>query len=70
MDKYADNLSKKLKAKRDMQDSVKASEKHTLAEKRLILKGLEKEEEAFYDRYLEIYKSKMKQRHDRLDKAA
>lgn len=70
MDKYADRLSKMIKAKRDMQDVVKQDEKLTVAEKRLKLKALEIEEQKVYDRYLDIFKKRTKERRERLDKAA
>lgn len=69
MDKYADSLSKMLKAKRDTQDVVKQDEKLTVAEKRLKLKALELEEQKVYDRYLDIFKKRTKERRERLQNA-
>lgn len=66
MDKYADRLSKMIKAKRDMQDVVKQDEKLTVAEKRLKLKALELEEQKVYDRYLDTFKQRTKERRERL----
>jgi hypothetical protein len=70
MDKYADKLSKTIKAKRDMQDVIKQNDNLTIAEKRMKLKAMEIEEQKLYDKYLDIYKQKTQQRKDRLDKAA
>ena len=70
MDKYADSLSKMIKAKRDAQDAIKNDERFTVAEKRLKLKVMEAEEKKVYDRYLDIFKKRTDQRRERLDKAA
>ena len=70
MDKYADKLSKIIKAKRDMQDVIKQNDNLTVAEKRMKLKAMEIEEQKLYDKYLDIYKQKTQQRKDRLDKAS
>ena len=70
MDKYADKLSKTIKAKRDMQDVIKQNDNLTIAEKRMRLKAMEIEEQKLYDKYLDIYKQKTQQRKDRLDKAS
>jgi len=55
---YADKLSDTIKYLRDMQDSIKLSEDYTVAEKRLKIKELEKQEEKFYNQYLDIFKTK------------
>lgn len=65
---YADKLSDTIKYLRDMQDSIKLSEYYTVAEKRLKIKELEKQEEKFYNQYLDIFKTKkfeMKQRQEK-----
>lgn len=65
---YADKLSDTIKYLRDMQDSIKLSEDYTVAEKRLKIKELEKQEEKFYNQYLDIFKTKkseMKQRQEK-----
>ena len=65
---YAAKLSDTIKYLRDMQDSIKLSEDYTVAEKRLKIKELEKQEEKVYNQYLDIFKTKkaeMKQRQEK-----
>lgn len=58
MDKYADKLRKLISIERDAQDSVRLDPSLTAAEKRLKLKEMEKRESAFYDQYLDVFKTK------------
>lgn len=60
MDKYANKLRKVIKLSRDMQDSVRLNEEIPIAEKRLKLKELEAQESKLYDKYLDVYKARVK----------
>lgn len=60
MDKYANKLRSAVKAARDMQDAVRLDEKIPLAERRLKLKELEKEEAKLYNNYLNVFKERVK----------
>ena len=60
MDKYANKLKKVIKLSRDMQDSVRLNEEIPIAEKRLKLKELEAQESKLYDKYLDVYKARVK----------
>lgn len=60
MDKYANKLRKVIKVSRDMQDSVRLNEEIPIAEKRLKLKELEAQESKLYDKYLDVYKARVK----------
>lgn len=60
MDKYANKLRKVIKLSRDMQDSVRLNEDIPIAEKRLKLKELEAQESKTYERYLDVYKARVK----------
>jgi len=60
MDKYANKLRKVIKLSRDMQDSVRLNEAIPIAEKRLKLKELEAQESKTYERYLDVYKARVK----------
>ena len=60
MDKYANKLKKVIKLSRDMQDSVRLNEEIPIAEKRLKLKELEAQESKTYERYLDVYKARVK----------
>lgn len=60
MDKYANKLRKVIKLSRDMQDSVRLNEEIPIAEKRLKLKELEAQESKTYERYLDVYKARVK----------
>lgn len=58
LDKYADKLRTHISAARDRQDAVRLDPNLTVAEKRAKLKMLEKEESAFYDKYLDVFNTK------------
>lgn len=67
MDKYADKLRKLISIERDAQDSVRLDPNLSAAEKRTKLKEMEKRESEFYDKYLDVFKTKkseMKSRND------
>ena len=70
LDRYADSLQKRINAARDRQDAIKQSETLTVAEKRLMLKSMERDEEKLYDQFLERFKLRMEDRRKRLKPAA
>ncbi len=55
LDAYANKLSDVIRLSRDQQDAVRLSDKFSVAEKRLKLKEMEKQESAFYDQFLDVF---------------
>lgn len=67
LDAYANKLSDVIRISRDQQDAVRLSDKFTVAEKRLKLKEMEKQESSFYDQFLDVFNTQkliMKKRQD------
>lgn len=59
MDRYADRLSKQIKAQRDRQDAIRISDM-SVGQKRILLKQMENDEAKLYDRYLATFKRTVK----------
>jgi hypothetical protein len=59
MDRYADRLSKQIKAHRDRQDAIRVSDM-SVGQKRILLKQMENDEAKIYDRYLATFKRTVK----------
>lgn len=58
LDDFASSLSELIGHTRDLQDAIRVSEDYTAAEKRTRIKELEITEQTFYDKYLDVFKTR------------